>query len=291
MSNETGDKASLGYSFSLGAPGYRTGPQTASPDPATPPDPATSSDPAIQAVGSADAAEGSGEIEFVCDPALKGLIPEPERASRFLPDWFRSLQRDMGMPDPNGLPGLTVKACLPVTDAFTLGWIVPLPFSVRILVPEDRVNIQMGWAEDVPFQPVEQHHPGQIGAPAAPFAQTMPLKWMNPWQIRVPDGYSVLFTPPFNHFQLPFTCFTGLVDCDRFTPRINFPFAWTGAPGDYTLPAGTPLVQVVPIQRTSLPTGHTVRASSEVERRELADATDRKFNEESVYRREWRERK
>lgn len=230
-------------------------------------------------------------ISFLTEPELAPLMPAPQRAARYMPDWFKQLEREMGMPDPNGLPGLTVKACLPVTDVFTLGWILPLPFDVRILVPEDRVNIQMGWAPDVPFQPVEQHHPGQIGAPNAPFERTMPLKFMNPWRIRVPEGYSVLFTPPFNHFQLPFTCFSGLVDCDRFAAKVNLPFAWTGAPGDYTLPAGMPLAQMVPIKRDTLLPRDEARVSSAAELAEQGQATYRKHNEESVYRREWREKK
>lgn len=230
-------------------------------------------------------------ISFLCDPELAGRLPAPERAARFIPQWFRDLEREMGMPDPNGLPGLTVKACLPVTDAFTLGWIIPLAMPVRVVVPEDRVNIQMGWGEDAPFQPVEQHHPGQIGAPAPPFQQTMPLKWMNPWRIRVPKGYSLLFTPPFNHFDLPFTCFTGLVDADQFAAKVNFPFAWTGAPGDHTLPAGTPLVQVLPIRRDAILSREEARISTPAELAEQGGATYRKHNEVSVYRREWREKK
>ena len=104
----------------------------------------------------------------------------------------------MGMKDAQGLPGLTVKACLPVTDVFALGYMLTLPYDVHLLVPEDRVSIQMGWQPDVAFAPIEQHHPGQIGAPDAPFESTMPLKFINPWRVKVPDGYSVLFTQPFS---------------------------------------------------------------------------------------------
>ena len=89
------------------------------------------------------------DVEFLCDPALYGTIPEPGRAIRFAPDWFKRLEREMGMPDALGMPGLTVKACLPVTDAFALGFVIPLPFDVMLHVPEDRVSIRMGWPDDV----------------------------------------------------------------------------------------------------------------------------------------------
>ena len=44
------------------------------------------------------------EIEFICPPELFGKIPEPAPAAKFMPDWFRNLPRDMGIPDADGLP-------------------------------------------------------------------------------------------------------------------------------------------------------------------------------------------
>lgn len=230
-------------------------------------------------------------IEFLCDPALAGRMPQPERAVRFAPDWFKRLDREMGVPDAHGLPGLTAKACLPMTDAFSLGFVIPLPFDLRILVPEDRVSIQMGWAEDVPFQPVEQHHPAQIGAPEPPFERTMPLKFINPWRVRTPPGYSVLFTQPLSRPDLPFTCFSGLVDCDRFDTTVNIPFAWTGPTGEHLLEAGTPIAQLVPLRRDTLIKQHEARAATEAELAEQSAANTRKYGEVSTYARDWRVKK
>ncbi|MBO80437.1 hypothetical protein AAG607_07135 [Citromicrobium bathyomarinum] len=248
-------------------------------------------DDAPRAARATDAAAPAPRIEFLCDPALAGRIPPPDRAIRFAPEWFRRLPREMGMTDANGLPGLTVKACLPVTDSLSLGFVIPLPFDVMLQVPEDRVHIAMGWAEDVPFAPLEQHHPGQIGAPEPPFEATMPLKFINPWRIKVPDGYSVLFTQPMNRPDLPFACFSGLVDCDRFETTVNMPFVWTGPPGQHVLSAGTPIAQLIPIRRDALLKDHLARESSEAEREREAAARQRKYHEESTYSREWRVKK
>jgi hypothetical protein len=233
----------------------------------------------------------TARIEFLCDPALLGTIPAPERAVRFVPDWFKRLERELGVPDAHGLPGLTAKACLPMTDAFSLGFVIPLPYDVLFVIPEDRVSIQLGWSQDAAFQPVEQHLPAQIGAPAPPFEQVMPLKFINPWRIKVPEGYSVLFTQPMNRPDLPFTCFSGLVDCDRFDTTVNLPFAWTGPVGEHLLPAGTPIAQVIPVRRDSLIKGHAARASTEAELAEQEAARQRKYHEESTYRQHWRVKK
>jgi hypothetical protein len=230
-------------------------------------------------------------IEFLCPPELWGRIPVPERAVRFVPEWFKRLEREMAMNYPSGLPARTAKACLPMTDAFALGFVIPLPFDVRLVVPEDRLAIQLGWAPDLPFAPLGHHHPGQLGAPAPPFERTMPLKFMNPWRIKVPAGYSLLFTQPLSRPDLPFACFSGLVDCDRFDTTVNIPFAWTGPPGDHMLPAGTPIAQVVPIRREGLLRQSLARASTADELAEQDEATRRKFGGDATYAREWRVRK
>lgn len=241
--------------------------------------------------GEQDAGGIAPEVEFLCDPGLHGRIPAPERAIRFAPEWFRRLPREMGMEDAHGMPGLTAKACLPMTDAFSLGFVIPLPCDLQVLIPEDRVSIQFGWAPDAPFQPIEQHHPGQIGAPEPPFERTMPLKFINPWRIKVPDGYSVLFTHPLNRPDLPFTCFSGLVDCDRFATTVNFPFALTGEVGEHFLPSGTPIAQLVPIRRDTLLKDAAARPSTAEELAEQEAAKQRKYHEESTYARDWRVKK
>jgi hypothetical protein len=186
---------------------------------------------------------------------------------------------------------LTIRACLPVADAFSLGFILPLPFDLRLTVPEDRVSISTDWAGDVPFAPIVPHHPGQVGAPKAPFEKAMPLKFINPWRIKVPDGYSVLFTPPLNHPELPFTCFSGLVDCDRFDTTVNIPFFWSGPVGVHELKAGTPIAQCIPLNRKATRLGLMSRASTADELAEEATANERKYNEEGAYARDWRAKK
>ena len=119
----------------------------------------------------------------------------------------------------------------------------------------------------------------------------MPLKFINPWRIKVPAGYSVLLTQPFNRPDLPFTCFSGFVDCDRFATTINMPFLWTGPVGQHVLPAGTPIAQIVPIRRDAMLKDHASRPASEAELAEEAAARERKFGEESTYARDWRVRK
>ncbi|MFW6413290.1 MAG: hypothetical protein ACOC0V_04065, partial [Oceanicaulis sp.] len=166
--------------------------------------------------GAREAGEtAAGTVRFLCSPEMEDHLPKPQPAGRFLPDWMRNLPREMGMPGADGLPALTVKACMPVTDAFAAGWIVPLTAKVYF---EADAHGQVLYQDDpsAGFEQVTRHHPGQVGGPNPPFGYAHPLKWTLPWRVAAPAGVSLLFTQPFNHFELPFQNFTGLVDADRF---------------------------------------------------------------------------
>ncbi|APX10450.1 hypothetical protein [Tateyamaria omphalii] len=230
------------------------------------------------------------DIEFLCPPDLAGKIPEPAPAARFLPDWFRNLDRDMGMKDAHGLPGLTVRACLPVADVMAQGWIIPTPYDIWTTPDPATGAIQFHWDADAAFTPIDMHHPGQIGAPNPPFENTMPLKLMNPWRVKLSPGWSATFLHPVNHFELPFTAFAGTVDCDALDVPVNVPFFWTGRSPDIRLPAGSPMVQVIPFERRAQMRAATIRAETEDEAATRAATLNRKHTEESVYAREWRRR-
>ena len=233
--------------------------------------------------------DARADITFLCPPELHGSIPEPTRAGKALPDWFRDLPREMGIPFDDGLPGLTVRACLPVADAMALGWVIPLPVDVTAGTDPATGYLQFRWPEDAALPPLGQHHPGQIGADGpGPFAGQSVLKWMNPWRGVLPAGWSALFVHPLGHYQLPFRAFAGAVDCDALDVPVNVPFLWMG--GEAHLPAGTPMIQVIPFRRDLTRLDATVRAESEEEAKSRADTLARKHSEESVYAREWRRR-
>ena len=231
------------------------------------------------------------DIKFLCPAELSGKIPQPARASKFLPDWFRGLPREMDVKDEHGLTGLTVKACLPVTDIMSLGWIIPLPVDIRAGIHPKTGQFNFHWDETSPFKPLDMHHPGQIGSDKpGPFAGAMPFKFLNPWRVVLPAGWSAQFLHPINHLELPFRAFNGAVDCDSLDVPVNVPFLWMGGGEDTHLRAGTPMVQVVPYQRSAMRLTSDIRAETQEETAVRATALGRKYSEESVYAREWRRR-
>jgi hypothetical protein len=72
--------------------------------------------------------------------------------------------------------------------------------------------------------------------------------WFPEWAIKVPNGYSVLYSSPFNRYDLPFITVSGIIDNDKVNLPGSMPFfvqeGWTGV-----VPAGTPYVQMIPFLR------------------------------------------
>jgi predicted membrane-bound spermidine synthase len=98
----------------------------------------------------------------------------------------------------------------------------------------------------IDFHPVEQapNHPNRKGH------QTSYPKWINPWSIKTPAGYSVLFIQPM-HRESIFTILPGIVDTDQYNAPVNFPFVLNNIQFEGLIPAGTPIAQVIPFKRES----------------------------------------
>jgi hypothetical protein len=93
-----------------------------------------------------------------------------------------------------------------------------------------------------------------------------------------------MFVPPLNRADERFTCFSGIVECDGYFEFINFPFVWNEPNFSGIVPAGTPLVQVIPIKRDTLFKDFTVRAFNDKDYKELKDTQRKRQSHESHYR-------
>jgi len=202
------------------------------------------------------------EIEFNIAPQFQGVYPKPQRSSKFMPDWYKNLPRFLPN-QPVGTAG-TVKTCVPVMDAITNGYIIPLWADLHLKTvtrkDEDTGKIILGLEHTLALDsgmasPIDQHHFHQVGSECPVTKYKMGrvlLKINNPWQIKTPKGYSVLIkTPP--HLYPDLQPMEGVVDTDTYHRPINFPCLWTNNNfGEWVIPRGTPFIHVVPIKRSTL---------------------------------------
>lgn len=212
-------------------------------------------------------------ITFKCPPHLYDLIPHPIPAKHKLPDWLKHLKLDnTAERNDFGKPTPTIRRCMPFMDAMSAGWIIPTPAACHIYV--DPETMETKWSWDGEWKMIEAHNAGQIGGEKSPIGRRVPLKFINPWRIQVPKGWSVLITAPLNRPEAPFEAITGIVDCDRYPNEVNFPFYVKGT-GDLYIEQGTPMVQVIPFKRGEMFVDGQVSALTKEEIEEGANAMRR----------------
>lgn len=227
------------------------------------------------------------KLEFLALEGDYGNIPAPYPARKLVPEWYKALP-------PRLHPGLesgSLKRCPPFLDAMVTGWIIPLAADVEIKSNEDASGINYNWQFHRPM--IENHNTAQVTheSSPAPHRHQPPMKWMNWWAIKCPPGYSMLFVPPLNRPDPRFTVFSGLVDCDGYFEFVNFPFVWNEPNFHGIVEAGTPLVQVIPIKRSTLFRDSTVRQFTPDDLRDLENTRAKRRSRISLYRDEIWERK
>lgn len=175
-------------------------------------------------------------------------VEQPKPANQFVPDWYKQLEsytNGFKKPNGNGESTGTIKKCMPVFDAITSGYIITLPADVYVSQRNGQPYFEWSTMGLIKFHQVEQAptHPNRNGHMAYP-------KWINPWSIKTPKGYSTLFVQPF-HRESVFTILPGVVDTDTYTAPVNFPFVLNDVTFEGMIPKGTPIAQVIPFKRES----------------------------------------
>ena len=228
-------------------------------------------------------------IEFYCHPDMADVLIPPKPAAKYIADWFKRIKPSYEERDTFGAPAMTAKKCMPMLDAMSLGYVIPLQGDLSVKTNEDCSQI------DVHNPPLlrlaEFHDIRQIGGSAAPGAPAKPIKFINHWVVKTKPGWSTLFMPLINGgLESPhFTCLGGLVDTDTYPKEVNFPAIWHTKNADVTLEAGTPLVVAIPILRSSIPTSPSIKKMSKKEFDEIELIRKKQDSRRHVYTQELRE--
>jgi hypothetical protein len=180
----------------------------------------------------------------------------PVPSSKNIPDWYKNIDSYWSHPlDENSSlkkrrSRSTIKRCMPVFDAISAGYLL-LTYT-DIFVEKRTINSNIEdyyeWPTSesvdfdvITFHPVEQAnlYPG--------VTKSIP-KWMNPWIVKTPPGYSSYFTAPA-HRDSPFVALPAVVDTDTFNECVNIVFQLKDPNFEGLIPAGTPIAQITPFKR------------------------------------------
>ena len=186
------------------------------------------------------------KIEFYTSEEYNGVFPEPKPAQHFIPSWYKKME---AFPHKNEAG--TLKACIPLRDAMTSGYIIPLwqDFYFNVDTENEENNLSANFMDD--NYALADHGSGQVAGSrydSYTFGAA-PMKFINPWVIKTPPGWSCIISQPFNHGEDRFEIPTSIVDTDTYHTNINFPFFWLKDKYDDVIKQGTPLVQVIPFKR------------------------------------------
>lgn len=188
----------------------------------------------------------------------------PQPAKKNIPDWYKNIEAYAeGFSNKSRMPAelnpSTIKKCIPVFDAITAGYIIVTPQDLDVIDghpnPKNPSIIGKGYGwPDRGTMPIDYHSHDQ--AEGHPYTQNqlnvlgdIP-KFKHPWTVKTPLGYSCLFTPPV-HRETPIKVMEGIVDTDAYFSPVNLPFTFNDPNFTGLIPAGTPLVQVIPFKRES----------------------------------------
>ena len=197
----------------------------------------------------------SNEIKFIAQKFWldENSVSAPLPIIKTIPDWYRKADRFVRNPDtndfligPDGGNIPTWKACPAVFDVMGTGYCLVTPCDVEFFYNDEGIisakalekkysffcESRLPMSEFVTPYGYDDHH----------------FAWMPDWTPTVPPGYSILYSQPFNRFELPFLTVSGIIDNDKIDRTGSAPFfirkGFTGI-----IPAGTPYLQMLPFKR------------------------------------------
>ena len=201
-------------------------------------------------------------MEFKTSDSFIDLIPHPKPAAKYVPDWYRKMPlnteqhkkinpskmfffKNLETGDP--IMDQTLKACIPVRDMITAGYMVPLWNDLVFQNTEEGIHVSwlaenQHWIDAHP----QTQLPGKVWLNDLSINGNHP-KLICPWRFYTPEGYSSLFISPY-YLNPKIKIYPAIVDTDK-QHEVNFPCHFDGVGDNETIVSDTPIVQVIPFKR------------------------------------------
>lgn len=198
------------------------------------------------------------EIIFVTEHEgfenIKELRPYP--ASEYMPQWFKDMPTEVKSTEADNsitdhirkkIPNIrTAKLCPSFTDIHNEGFILPAPCDIWLRVEEDGT-----WEYRLsnPTFSMEDHGNHQYVNHVENNVKHI-FKLTYPYNIIVPEGYSIRQVPMFYDYNPDWHIAYGILESDK-APEISLQILYTSEDNEILIKAGTPLCYYVPYKRTN----------------------------------------
>lgn len=194
------------------------------------------------------------EIEFIyLNDFMWKSSEKPQPSKNFIPDWFKKMTPyDISPQNPDGTSlivenlnsNATAKKCMPMLDAITSGYTIPLWSDVQVREVDLKPRITWRSAQDV----FEMHGSSSMLIDTPPGYHGRAFKFISWLQIKTPPGYSIMVTTPSGHYNSPFRAIPAIIDSDTPTIDLSFP-VWVKKGFSGIVEKGHPMVQIIPFKR------------------------------------------
>ena len=173
-------------------------------------------------------------------------IPDVKPAKGFIPEWYKSIKgyNNNNIKFNDDMRYANIKSCMPFLDTLTSGYMVELWTDIHVTGPAGNKLIR--WASQPDPLGMRKDFGDMMPAPKGYSDQQFGWRTVN--IVKLPPGYSMLMTHPFNRLDLPFITVSGIVDLDTVLGEGNFPF-FIRDDFEGVIPAGTPIYQILPFKR------------------------------------------
>ena len=181
---------------------------------------------------------------------------KPVLAKNLLPDWWKKMKVNQAI---RGKFVQTIRACPAMHDWTKSGWYIVSNRDMRVLVGADHesansTNYITGDTKkgnyNSPSHPSEQmDNAFEYLGGDNPVRDA--FKMRSAWNIKTPPGYSCFYLDPFLHQNKFFSTWHGIIDTDTFNTNYDNSqiIFYPKVEHSFTIPAGTPLVQIIPFKR------------------------------------------
>jgi hypothetical protein len=164
-----------------------------------------------------------------------------------VPSWYRSLPSHINAGNAlfPSLSQSTIKGCAGITDYFKNSITIPNWIEHRFSIQPDGNMHFMGLREDMPYESHPKHI--QMGSAMPDYAH---IKLSSPWQFKENTGVKWAWIQSSWHQEDPcqYCIPPGIINYkEHHTTNINVLIPIKNSPKEIVIPAGEPLVQLVPM--------------------------------------------
>jgi len=212
----------------------------------------------------------------------------PSPMIKHMPKWFREADRFAKHPvtgefwigpDKGKVP--TWKACPALFDIMSTGYALVTPCDLEFYINDKgKIDVKILDSKHASFCVTRPPMP-QFEHPHGFYRDH--FAWFPEWAVKAPEGYSVLYSSPFNRYDLPFMTVAGIIDNDKVNLPGSMPFflrdGWTGV-----LPAGTPYAQLLPFKRDDWSSEYVFEDSNTLMKKNMENSKKYRIPDGGVYK-------